>query len=211
MPSHDDHLPPNVHGEHEHRATEAASAHEEHAHHGGDHHEHMIDDFKRRFWISLALSVPIVVLSPMLQEWVGLREALAFPGDGIIQAVLSTIVYAYGGWPFLKGMVREVRDGRPGMMTLIALAITVAFVYSTAVVFGLEGEVFYWELATLIVIMLLGHWIEMRSVMGASRALEALARLMPSEAHRIVDGRAEDVPVDQLRKGDRVLVKPGGV
>jgi len=123
---------------------------------------------------------------------------------------LQSVVFIYGGWPFLKGLVEEFREKNPGMMTLIALAVTVAYSYSSAVVFGLEGKVFFWELATLIDVMLLGHWIEMKSVMGASRALESLVELMPSEAHRVTgEAGIEDVPVNELKAGDRVLVKPG--
>lgn len=170
----------------------------------------MVEDFRRRFWVSLALTVPVVVLSRMLQELVGLEDTLAFPGDVYIQWVLSTVIFFYGGWPFLKGIYEELAGKKPGMMTLIALAITVAYVYSSAVAFGLRGVVFFWELATLIDVMLLGHWIEMKSVMGASAALESLVKLMPSDAHRVrEDGNTEDVPVSDLKPGDRVLVKPG--
>ena len=117
---------------------------------------------------------------------------MSFPGSDLILLVLSTAVYVYGGWPFLKGIVQEVRDRLPGMMTLIAVAITVAYVFSAAVVLGLvSGEPFFWELATLIDIMLLGHWVEMRSVLGASRALEELVKIMPSEAHLLKEGGAD--------------------
>ena len=189
-------------------------AEEHHQHEGGGdhhaHHAHMAEDFRRRFWGCLGLTVPVVALSPMLQGLVGLREALAFPYDGYVQWALATGIFAWGGWPFLKGLAEELGRRTPGMMTLIGLAVSVAYVYSSAVVFGLGGKVFFWELATLIVVMLLGHWIEMRSVMGASKALESLARLMPSEAHRVgPGGRTEDVPVADLREGDRVLVRPG--
>lgn len=146
----------------------------------------------------------------MIQRWVGMQETLRFSGDAQVQFVLASVVYFYGGWPFLAGFVAESRKGRPGMMTLIALAISVAYFYSSAVVFGLEGEVFFWELATLIDIMLLGHWIEMKSVMGASAALEKLVRLMPSEAHVVEpEGGTRDVKVVDLKHGDKVLVKPG--
>lgn len=169
----------------------------------------MVEDFRRRFWISLVLTVPVIVLSPMLQMWAGLDDRLRFSGDVYILFALSTAIYIYGGWPFLKGMVDEIGGRKPGMMTLVAVAITTAYVYSSATVFGLAGEGFFWEIATLIDLMLLGHWIEMRSVMGASRALEELARLMPSEAHRLMpDGSISDVPLDRLSVGDRVLVKP---
>lgn len=169
----------------------------------------MVVDFRRRFWISLIATLPILALSRMLQEWFGLT-ALAFAGDRYVTFVLSSFVFLYGGWPFLRGLFSELRKRRPGMMTLIALAISVAYVYSSAVVFGLEGQVFFWDLATLVDIMLLGHWIEMKSVLGASRALEKLARLMPKEAHRLrEDGKTDDVPVADLVRGDRILVKPG--
>lgn len=174
------------------------------------HHAHMVAGFRRRFWISLALSIPVVALAPMIQRWVGIQETLRFSGDAQVQFGLASVVYFYGGWPFLAGFVAELRKGRPGMMTLIALAISVAYFYSSAVVFGLRGEVFFWELATLIDIMLLGHWIEMRSVMGASAALEKLVRLMPSEAHVVEpEGGTRDVKVADLKHGDKVLVKPG--
>ena len=145
----------------------------------------MVADFRRRFWVSLVLTIPIVILSPMIQDVFGLREALRFPGDSYVLFGLATIIFFYGGWPFLKGLFEELSQREPGMMTLIGLAISVAYVYSSAVVFGLTGTVFFWELATLIDVMLLGHWIEMRSVMGASRALESLVQLMPSDAHRV--------------------------
>ncbi len=170
----------------------------------------MIADYRRRFWVSLALTVPILLLSPSIRAFLGLEDALSFPGDRWALFLLASGVYFYGGWPFIKGLVNELWARAPGMMTLIALAVSVAYFYSSAVVFGLSGKVFFWELATLIDIMLLGHRIEMRSVMGASRALEALVKLMPTVAHRLDDGdRIEDVPVAMLRAGDRVLVRPG--
>ena len=184
----------------------------EHQGHGdhGSHHAQMAADFQRRFWICLVLSLPIIALSPMIQGLLGVRETLHFEGDSYLQLALSSAVFFYGGWPFLTGMVRELRKKQPGMMTLIAVAITVAYGYSTVVVLGVPGRVFFWELATLVDIMLLGHWMEMRSVMGASRALEELAKLMPSEAHKLrEDGSTEDVPVADLTAGDRVIVKPG--
>jgi Cu2+-exporting ATPase len=146
----------------------------------------------------------------MIQEFFGLREQLRFGGDTYILFVLSSFVFFYGGYPFLKGLADELKSKQTGMMTLVAVAITAAYVYSGLVVFGLPGMDFFWELATLVDIMLLGHWIEMRSVMGASRALDELARLMPSEAHKLLpDGTAEDVPLPELNAGDRVLIKPG--
>jgi len=172
-----------------------------------DHHTGMLEDFKRRFVISVILSIPVLVLSAHIQAFFGFE--LTFPGDEIAVFVLSSVIYFYGGYPFLTGFFNELRTKTPGMMTLIAVAITVAYIYSSAVVFGLEGEVFFWELVTLIDIMLLGHWLEMRSVMGASRALEELVRIMPSVAHLIKDGKVVDVQVEELKVGDSVLVKPG--
>ena len=171
------------------------------------HHSMMIADYKRRFIVSLLVTLPILALSPRIQEWLGL--SIAFPGSMYLLFVLSTFVFFYGGWPFLKGIIGEVRTRSLGMMTLIAVAISVAYFYSTVVVFGLKGEVFFWELVTLIDIMLLGHWIEMRSVLGASTALEKLASLMPDRAHRIQGDEIIDVQISSLMKGDRVLIKPG--
>lgn len=182
----------------------------EHGHDHRSHHAHMVADFRKRFWVSLILTVPVLALSPMIQDLLGLGESLTFQGDSLLQWSLSSVIFVYGGWPFLKGLVNELREKNPGMMTLIALAISVAYGYSSAVVFGLDGTVFFWELATLIDVMLAGHWIEMKSVMGASRALESLVELMPSEAHRVTeDGGTEEVPVSELKTGDRVIVKPG--
>lgn len=187
----------DAHGQHD--------AHDHHAHHG-----HMVEDFKKRFWISLIITIPILVLSPMIQMFFGFDEVLRFSGDAYIVFILSSVVFFYGGYPFLKGLVDELKSARPGMMTLIAVAIATAYFYSSAVVFGLAGNVFFWELATLVDIMLLGHWIEMKSVMGASRALEELAQLMPSDAHKLMsDGSIKDVPLGELNADDRVLVKPG--
>lgn len=175
---------------------------------GMDHHAMMVQDFKRRFWVSLAVMIPIMVLSPMIQMFLGVDWR--FPGDSYVLLALSTFLFFYGGWPFLKGAKDELKRRSPAMMTLIALAIIVAYVYSAATVFGVQGSDFFWELASLIVIMLLGHWIEMRSVMGASKALEELARLMPENAHMIMDnGETMDMPVSSLKTGQAVLVKPG--
>ena len=181
---------------------------------GGDkqqsHHAHMVAEFRRRFWVSLVLTVPILALAPLIQSFLQVEESWRFSGEAYLQFGLATLVFFYGGWPFLKGLFQELRTKQPGMMTLTGVAVVVAYTYSTVVVFGLSGKVFFWELATLIDIMLLGHWIEMRSVMGASGALEELVKLMPSEAHLLKEsGQTEDIPVSQLEKGDRVLVKPG--
>lgn len=189
----------------EHKGQEGHKAHE----HEG-HHAHMVADFRKRFRISLIVSVPILFLSPMIQKFVGIKEAISFTGDLYVLFGLSSVVFFYGGRPFLKGLFEELGKKSPGMMTLIAIAIATAYVYSSAVVFGLSGKVFFWELATLIDIMLLGHWIEMKSIMGASRALEELAKLMPSDAHLIMpDGSMRDVSLGELKMGDRVLIKPG--
>ncbi|WP_339790078.1 copper-translocating P-type ATPase [uncultured Imperialibacter sp.] len=174
---------------------------------GHDHHKMMIEDFKKRFWISLVLTIPILVFSPMIQGFFGYEWLL--PGNAYILFGLSTIVYFYGGWPFLKGLKDELKEGAPGMMTLISMAISVAYFYSSATVFGLEGEDFFWELATLIDIMLLGHWLEMKSVLGASKALQLLVSMMPSEAHRVKGDAVEDVKLEDLQKGDIILIKPG--
>ncbi len=182
---------------------------DEHKGHGG-HHTHMAADFRKRFWLSLVLTLPILVLSPMLQKLVGLRDAITFPGDIYVLFGFSSAVFWFGGWPFLKGFIEEIKSRRPGMMTLVSVAIATAYLYSSAVVFGLTGKMFFWELATLVDIMLLGHWIEMRSVMGASRALEELAKLMPSDAHKLIpDGSVKDVPLGELAVDDKVLIKPG--
>ena len=193
---------------HDHSQHEKPAA----SHSGGHaaHHAHMAQDFLKRFWISIALTVPILVLSPMIQAFLGLEDTLRFTGDLYLSFVLSSIVFFYGGWPFLKGLYDELNDRQPGMMTLIGIAITAAYAYSTLVVFAVEGQVFFWELVTLVDIMLIGHYIEMKSVMSASRALEELAKLMPSEAHVVQDdGSTKDIPLEELEKGLKVLVKPG--
>ena len=175
-----------------------------------DHHAHMVADFRKRFWISLVLTLPILALSPMLQKLVGLHQAISFSGDLYVLFGFASAVFWYGGWPFLKGLFNELKARKPGMMTLVAVAITTAYLYSSAVVFGLTGKMFFWELATLVDIMLLGHWIEMKSVMGASKALEELAKLMPSDAHKLMpDGSVKDVPLGELAVDDKVLIKPG--
>jgi P-type Cu2+ transporter len=167
----------------------------------------MVADFKKRFWISLVVTIPILVLSPMIQSFFGFEIAIDFPGDSYLLWVLSSFVFLYGGWPFFKGIFDELQKKQPGMMTLISIAITTAYGYSSFVVFGLSGKFFFWELATLVDIILLGHWIEMKSVMGASRALEELAKHMPSDAHKVMpDGSIEDVPIEVLEAGEKVPV-----
>jgi len=179
--------------------------HDDHEHH--DHHKMMIEDFKRRFYISLIVTIPIIFLSPMVQGWTNI--VINFPGSNYVLFALATFIYFYGGWPFLTGFKDEVKEKNPGMMTLIAMAISVAYLYSTATVFGLEGKDFFWELATLIDIMLLGHWIEMKSVLGASKALDKLAELMPDTAHLFKDGDVVDVDINELSSEDKILIKPG--
>lgn len=190
---------------HEHGA---ASAHKpEHGMAGHDHHGMMMDDFKKRFYISLALTVPVLLLSEMIQHI--FRFHFTFPYSQYVLFILSSIIFFYGGLPFLKGLVSELKNRKPGMMTLIAIAITVAYAYSTAIVFGLMGMDFFWELATLIDIMLLGHWVEMKSVSGASRALELLVQMLPAEAHKMHGTHVMDVKIEDLITGDVILVKPG--
>ena len=172
-----------------------------------EHMGHHTEDFLRRFWICLILTLPVLLLSEMIQHWFGFH--LDFSGRGYVLLGISLIIFIYGGKPFLQGMVREIRSSNPGMMTLIGVAITVAFLYSTAVVFGLKGMDFFWELATLIDIMLLGHYFEMRSQMAASRALESLVALLPAQVHVQRNGSFTDIPLSELQQGDTILIKPG--
>lgn len=174
---------------------------------GHDHHAMMIADFKKRFYVVLVLTIPIMLLSGMIQQFIGVNWQ--FPGSSYVLFALSTVVFFYGGWPFLKGLVDEVKAKNPGMMFLIGFAITVAYSYSVAIVFGLKGMDFFWELATLILIMLLGHWIEMRSVAGASKELELLVQLMPADAHLITGDNTREVKTDTLKEKDIILIKPG--
>ncbi len=174
---------------------------------GHEHHAMMIADFKKRFYVVLILTIPILLLSEMIQHWLGVHWQ--FEGSQYILFALSTIVFFYGGFPFLKGWVNEVKTRNPGMMFLIGFAITIAYIYSVAIVFGLEGMDFFWELATLILIMLLGHWIEMKSVAGASKELELLVQLMPADAHMVMPNKVHDVKTDTLKAADIILVKPG--
>jgi P-type Cu2+ transporter len=193
--SHAHPAPPSTSG------TAESTAHDRHA-------GHSVEMFRDRLWITLSLTIPTLVWSDMIQDWFGLR-APAFPGSAYVPAAFGTAVYLYGGWVFLAGGAREMRDRLPGMMTLISLAISVAFFFSLAVTVGYPGDPLWWELATLVTIMLLGHWIEMRSIFQASGALRELAKLLPSTAQRIVGDRIEDVPISELGGGDLVLVRPG--
>jgi len=181
------------------------SMHKKHDH--SEHHKHMVKDFKKRFIVSIIATIPILLLSPLIQNFFGI--SYSFAGDKYVLWILSSFIFFYGGWPFLKGIFDELKKKQPGMMTLIALAIFVAYVYSSAVVFGLKGKFFFWELATLIDVMLLGHWIEMKSVLGASKALEKLAELLPDTAHLIQNGKTKDVKTPELKKGDIILIKVG--
>jgi Cu2+-exporting ATPase len=185
----------------EHRRSNPSMGHE------GHNHSAMIQDFRKRFFIVLALTIPIMILSNMIQHFMGVNWQ--FSGSSYLLLALSSVVFFYGGWPFLKGLVEEVKAKNPGMMFLIGFAITVAYAYSLAIVFGLEGMDFFWELATLILIMLLGHWIEMKSVAGASKELALLVQLMPSNAHLVMPDMIHEVKTDTLKKGDIIMVKPG--
>lgn len=204
----------NRHKQQHNHHTSDHNGHSSHQGGHGGHGKHAGHDpeiFKRRFFICLVLTLPILYYSSQLQNWFG-YSAIEFPGSYWINPILGTLIYFYGGWVFLKGAWHELR-GKIGMMTLIALAITVAFAYSLAVSLGLSGIPFYWELATLVDVMLLGHWIEMRSVQSASQALEELTELVPNQAHRLrgqkKNGKVEDVSVDEIEAGDLVLVRPG--
>jgi len=227
---HDEHLNQTDHSGHSHQhhtksvvpehndSKNISEKHHEHEHmnhgkmdHGSGgyskHAGHNIKDFQNRFWICAVVTIPVLALSHMIQQFFGFK--ISFIGDKYLLAGLSTFIFFYGGWPFLKGLWNEVRYNAIGMMTLIGVAISVAFAYSVAITFGLKGMDFYWEMVTLIDIMLIGHYFEMKSVMGASRSLEFLVKMMPSVAHKKSNGNFEDVKIETLRIGDLVLVKPG--
>ncbi len=196
------------------KTSNSKDNHSEHQHgnnpsmdHEGHDHNSMITDFRKRFYVVLVLTIPIMLLSEMIQHFMGVDWQ--FAGSKYILFALSTIVFVYGGFPFLKGLVDEVKAKNPGMMFLIGFAITVAYIYSVAIVFGLKGMDFFWELTTLILIMLLGHWIEMKSVAGASKELELLVQLMPADAHMVMPDMVHDVKTDTLKENDVILVKPG--
>ena len=200
----------HAHHDHQHQHGEHAKHTDpsQHSEESFDKHEgHHTNDFLKRFWVSLILTVPILLLSHMIQNWLGFE--ISFPGDKYVLLALGIAIYIYGGMPFLKGMVGEIKAKAIGMMTLVAIAITVALVYSVAVTFGLEGMDFYWELATLIVIMLLGHWLEMRSQMAASKALQSLVALLPNNVTVEIDGEQKKISLEQLRNDDILIIKPG--
>ena len=189
--------------DHGHHASGHGGSEDAHAGHAGH-----ADVYRRRFWITLILAVPVVVYSEMVQDWFG-YTAPEFRGDGLVAPVLGTVIFFYGGWVFLTGAWSEIRERAPGMMLLVSLAITVAFLASVASTLGLFDLEFWWELSALVVVMLLGHWQEMKALGQARGALSALAELLPDEAERLVDGGSEHIPLIELRIGDVVLVRPG--
>ncbi|AEE54449.1 copper-translocating P-type ATPase [Haliscomenobacter hydrossis] len=206
----------NHHNHQENQVTQPAQMKGHAGHHspnppmhqtGHDHHAMMIADFRKRFYIVLILTIPIMLISPMIQQFMGVNWQ--FFGSSYLLLALSSVVFFYGGWPFLTGWMEEIKARNPGMMFLIGFAVTVAYIYSVAIVFGLQGMDFFWELATLILIMLLGHWIEMKSVAGASKELELLVQLMPAEAHLVMSDVIHEVKTDTLKANDVILVKPG--
>ena len=175
-----------------------------------DHHKHMIKEYRFKFWVSLIFTIPVLLLSPLLQSVLGFGDLFEFAGQDYLLFLFASLVFFYGGWPFLRDGYKELKEKQPGMMVLIALAIIIAYSYSSAVVFGLTGKLFFWELVTLIDVMLLGHWIEMRSVQSASKALEELAQLVPSQAHKLKEnGEVEEAPIKELEVDDKVMIKPG--
>lgn len=195
---------------HSHTSKNEHSGH----HHNDDskevfdkHEGHHTGDFLNRFWVSIVITVPILLLSHMIQQWLGF--SITFNGDKYVLLTLGTVIYIYGGLPFLKGMVGEIRAKAIGMMTLVAIAISVAYIYSVAVVFGLQGMDFFWELATLIDLMLLGHWLEMRSQMTASRALQSLVALLPNDVTVVRNGEAIKIKLEELQDGETIVIKPG--
>ncbi|MCW1908042.1 MAG: heavy metal translocating P-type ATPase [Candidatus Saccharibacteria bacterium] len=188
------------HSQHEHHRTE----HQEHDKHAG----HSVAMFKDKFWLSLLLTIPVLIYSEMIQHWLGFTPP-AFPGSQYVPFVFSTIIFFYGGIVFIKGAISELRARLPGMMTLISLAIITAYAYSVATQFFIDGEGFFWELATLVTIMLLGHWLEMASVAKAENALDAISQLLPDKAEKLVNGKPKQVLVSELSVGDLVLVRPG--
>lgn len=174
-----------------------------------EHHAHHIAEFRNRLIVSLILTAPILLFSETFQTMILGGRAIVFPMQKQALLILSASLYVYGGWPFLRGLVDELKARLPGMMTLIGTAITVAFTYSAATVFIPLGMEFFWELATLVDVMLLGHWIEAKSVLGASTALEELVRIMPTTAHVLKNSEIVDMPVSELKPGDTVLIRPG--
>jgi Cu2+-exporting ATPase len=188
------------HSHHKHQHSE----HQEHDKHAG----HSVAMFKDRFWLSFILTIPVLAYSEMISSWLGFTPP-AIPGSQYIPFVLSTIIFFYGGTVFIKGAWSELKAKLPGMMTLISLAIITAYVYSVATQFWLSGEGFFWELATLVTIMLLGHWLEMASIAKAENALDAISKLLPDKAEKLVNSKPTKVLVSELKVGDLVLIRPG--
>lgn len=201
---HNDHAPAHAHADHR-MGGDSHVDHEMSDMHAG----HSVAQFKDKFWLSLLLTIPVMIYSEMIQHWFGFMPP-SFPGSEYVPFVFSTIIFLYGGLVFIRGALRELKARKPGMMTLISLAIITAYLYSIATQFLIAGESFFWELATLITIMLLGHWLEMSSVKKAESALDAIQQLLPDMAEKLVDGKPEKVPVHDLRVGDLLLVRPGG-
>src|SRR5712672_404955 len=199
----------STHNDHEqasgpHAGHKMSDIHGSHDRHAG----HSVAMFRDKFWLSFALTIPVIFWSTEVQHWLG-YTAPSFPGSKFIPAILGTVVFLYGGLVFIRGAWRELADHQPGMMTLISLAIFVAFATSLAATFGLFQIEVWWELASLITIMILGHWLEMRAISQARGALDALAALLPDTAERLSGSQTEMVPLSELRVGDIVLVRPG--
>ena len=188
------------HSQHVHQHSE----HQEHDKHAG----HSVKMFKDKFWLSFILTIPVLAYSEMIQQWLNFTPP-AFPGSQYVPFVLSTVIFFYGGTVFIKGAWSELKAKLPGMMTLISLAIITAYVYSVATQFWLSGEGFFWELATLVTIMLLGHWLEMASIARAENALDAISKLLPDKAEKLINGKPKQVLVSELKVGDLVLIRPG--
>jgi len=202
--THKNHKGHQAHQNHKDHGSETKMKHENHQEHKSHDHSSHISDFKKRFFVSLILTIPVLLLSETIQLW--LNFEITFNLQRELVFGLSSLIYFYGGWPFLKGLFSEIKKKLPGMMTLIAMAISVAFIYSAATVFFIEGVDFFWELATLIDVMLLGHWVEAKSIMGASRALEELVKIMPTTAHLIKDGEVIDISVSELKINDDMVI-----
>ncbi len=203
---HEHHHPSSIESSNNNKLSQSSPSH----HTGHNQHiGHNVEMFRNKFWVCLIISIPVLLWDPMIQQWFK-YQLPSFPGSNFIPAVFGTIVFIYGGWIFLQGAYQELVHKTPGMMTLISLAINVAFFYSIAVMLGLRGHTLWWELATLISIMLLGHWIEMRSISQAQGALQELAKLLPDTAILLTDDEStQEVLVEQLQEGDLILIRPG--
>ena len=205
---HEHHHPSSIESSNNNKLSQSSPSH----HTGHNQHiGHNVEMFRNKFWVCLIISIPVLLLDPIIQQWFK-YQLPSFPGSNFIPAVFGTIVFIYGGWIFLQGAYQELVHKTPGMMTLISLAINVAFFYSIAVMLGLKGHTLWWELATLISIMLLGHWIEMRSISQAQGALQELAKLLPDTAILLTDDEStQEVLVEQLQEGDLILIRPGAI